>query len=411
MDRKSIIILVACFVLFLLWMQLIPKLAPPIPASRKATNGPEASVTGTATNAPGLGLAEGATMAASTSAPPVFTLPTAQERLLEVTNENARYLFTSYGGGLKSIELYPKSATRRPRGGATATNGIATFNTQAPVPILTVLAGEGFQGDGIFELTRTATGVRAQKTLTNGLALVKDFQLGTNYLLSATVRLQNNSVQPIPLTAQEWVIGTATPMGPDDSGQAVGVIWYDGSAAHSEANRAWFDNTSFLGCLGLAARQPRTEYRQGASNVVWVAVQNQFFALAAMPKEPAPQVVARPLDLPRPASWLEHARTKNAPLPKGFQTAIVYPATTLAAGETLERQITLFCGPKEYSTLAHIAVTFGNNLDLIMGFAGVFGFFAKALLLSMNWLHDLLGLGYGWVIILITFIIKLYSGR
>jgi len=37
---------------------------------------------------------------------------------------------------------------------------------------------------------------------------------------------------------------------------------------------------------------------------------------------------------------------------------------------------------------------------------GFFGFFAKGLLLAMNWLHDATTLGYGWVIVLITVIIK-----
>ena len=34
-------------------------------------------------------------------------------------------------------------------------------------------------------------------------------------------------------------------------------------------------------------------------------------------------------------------------------------------------------------------------------------FFAKGLLLTMNWLHDVTKLGYGWVIVLITMIIKM----
>ncbi|HWQ90619.1 MAG TPA: membrane protein insertase YidC [Clostridia bacterium] len=42
-----------------------------------------------------------------------------------------------------------------------------------------------------------------------------------------------------------------------------------------------------------------------------------------------------------------------------------------------------------------------------MGFGGFFGFFSKALLLGMNWLHNTLSLSYGWAIIAITVIIKL----
>jgi YidC/Oxa1 family membrane protein insertase len=38
---------------------------------------------------------------------------------------------------------------------------------------------------------------------------------------------------------------------------------------------------------------------------------------------------------------------------------------------------------------------------------GFFGFFAKALLLAMNWLHDALRFSYGWAIIAITVVIKM----
>src|ERR1039458_6996036 len=41
-----------------------------------------------------------------------------------------------------------------------------------------------------------------------------------------------------------------------------------------------------------------------------------------------------------------------------------------------------------------------------MGFGGFFGFCAKPLLLAMNGLHDVTRLGYGWVIVLITIIIR-----
>ena len=63
------------------------------------------------------------------------------------------------------------------------------MNAQASFPALAVLDGPALQGDGIFDLTRTATGVRAEKSLPNGLVLVKEFSPGTNYLLTATVRL------------------------------------------------------------------------------------------------------------------------------------------------------------------------------------------------------------------------------
>src|SRR5262245_20775083 len=105
MDRKAIIVLLVCFLLlFFVWPRLVNQIYPPKPLP-KQTNAPVAF-----TNAPGH-LTNQPTLTAATN-PPVLT-PTpptpiatnVPEELLVVTNENARYTFTSRGGGLKSIEL------------------------------------------------------------------------------------------------------------------------------------------------------------------------------------------------------------------------------------------------------------------------------------------------------------------
>jgi YidC/Oxa1 family membrane protein insertase len=235
---------------------------------------------------------------------------------------------------------------------------------------------------------------------------VKEFHLSTNYLVAATVRLENHASQPLTLPAQEWVAGTATPMGPGDNGLAVGVLWYNGARTEN-VGASYFSSRGFA-CM---PRIPPAEYRGGASNVVWLAVQNQFFTLAAMPtnepaQPPAKEVVVRKIELPRPSDPDSQLVAANRPPPEGYEAALIYPAQTLAPGQSLERQIHLFAGPKEYQTLARIGDRFNNNIDLVMGYGGFFGFFAKALLLAMNTLHSALGFSYGWAIIAITIIIK-----
>jgi YidC/Oxa1 family membrane protein insertase len=129
-----------------------------------------------------------------------------------------------------------------------------------------------------------------------------------------------------------------------------------------------------------------------------------------MPKSPAERIIARPVTLP-PFPNIETA--PGAPLPQGVQTALVYPALTLSANSSAERQITLFAGPKEYRTLARVGAELQNRADLVMnfgtGFASFWGigtFFAKILLLGMNALHDLTKLGYGWTIVVITILLR-----
>ena len=409
MDRNSIIVVVACVALILLWtLVIVPSLYPPKPLPPGATNNvattqtvATTSVTQTTTSAP-------PTLApvAPVAPPKPAFLASTDEQTLVLTNDNARYTFTSLGGALKLVELfhYPETVSRA-RKKQPLTNNLAELNAHVSVPVLAVLGDESVQGDGIFALTKTETGVRAEKALTNGLRLVKEFQLSTNYLVIATVHLENTSGQPLKLPAQEWTIGTATPMGPDDDGQNVGLMWYDGSAKQ-EIAQPWFDNKSFLGCLGMASPLPRPEYRAGTSNVVWASVHNQFFALVAMPQTPAQQIVSRPVELPRPGEDEIPPNRRNAPPPKGLQTAFAYPATVLAPGQVTARQFYFFAGPKEYQTLARIANRFQNNVDLVMGFGGFFGWFSKMLLLGMNGLHHALKLPYGWAIIAITVILK-----
>ncbi len=406
MDRTSIIVIVVCLAVLVLWSYvLVPKLYPPKPLPPGATNAPAATFTGTSqpVNSP----VAPSSLEVPPPAPKLVASTNVPEELTEVTNENARYTFTTHGGGLKLVELprYLETVSTRREKQAQAKR-FATLNTFTLAPTLALLDGLEMQGDGIFKLTKTASGVRAEKTLTNGLSIIKEFEPSTNYLLAATVRLENHSAQPLALPAQEWVVGTATPMGPRDNGLAVGVLWYNG--AKTEDIGASFFSSHGFACV---PRIPPTEYRGGASNVVWVAVHNQFFTLAAMPEQPAQEIITRKIELPRPTGEAAALVATNAPAPQGYQAALVYPAVTLAPNQVLQRQLNLFTGPKEYRTLARIADRFGNDVDQAMGFDRGLGgrftaFFARLLLLSMNGLHDLFKVGYGWVIILLTILIK-----
>ncbi|HLH55570.1 MAG TPA: membrane protein insertase YidC [Verrucomicrobiae bacterium] len=398
MDRKSIIILAACFIAYFSLQWLINnKIYPPKPAPA-LTNSVAALETNQAafsTNLPQMSAAP----AVSNPAVRDVSLP---EQLVEITNAYAHYTFSSYGGGLKEVELlqYPEmvSTTRQHR---SQTNRVATLNTFTPEPTLAILGGSAVQGDGIFKLTQTATGLRAEKQLTNGLSLVKDFDLSSNYLVKASVRLENRSDNPLQLPPMRWFAGTATPMSPRDDGSAVGVTWYNGSKSQ-EVGASFFSTKGFA-CM---PRVPPAEYRGGQTNIEWVALHNQFFALIVMPPQtdPASQVVVRTNPLPKPSE--EELTYRSVREPVGYTAELVYPGRTLAPHQAITDQVMIFAGPKEYRTLATIAAVLNNNVDAVMGYGGFFGFFSKALLLGMNALHQTLKLPYGWAIIVITVIIK-----
>ncbi|HXS69187.1 MAG TPA: membrane protein insertase YidC [Candidatus Polarisedimenticolia bacterium] len=400
MDRKDILIVVVCAAMLGLWVGVIvPKYfpsRPPLPSSTNAVNSAQSPM---ATNAV---YGTNTTTSTATAAPPV-TAPSqlevntnVPEQLMVVTNKNARYTFTSYGGGLKLVELpdYPETipSWRNKR----QTSGIASLNTFTPSPTLAIL-GNGFQDGGVFHLTRTATGVRAEKTLTNGLAIIKDFSPTTNFLVDASVWLENRSTQSLSLPAQEWTVGTATPMNPDDRGTYyIGMMYSADDKTHDTMGGGYFSSSHF----GCVPRTPPAEYRTSQTNISWAAVHNQFFALAVVPHDAASAVVMRKVDLPKLESGAVKMYSSN-----GYTAALIYPAMTLSATQTVQRQFVLYAGPKEYRTLSKVAGELNNNLDSVMNF-GWFGFFSKALLLVMNFIHATLRVPYGWVIVLITVILR-----
>lgn len=390
--------------LLLLWPMLVNRIWPPQPAPF-ATN-----QIASATNQVRPGTNLSSMPLESANLPPVRTEPRPlvssgqPEKKVAFENKEARFTLTSQGGGLQMAELktYP-AVVKCGRRESSDTNRVS-LNTAAPVPVLTILDGDIVQGDGQFTVTQTRNGARAEKTLTNGLRLVKEFEMGTNYLVHATVRIENQSSQPVALPPQEWVLGTATALGAQDDPTRVGVDWFNGSGKQA-VDQGYFANRT-LGCL---PGTPRTLYQAGSNNVVWAAAYSQFFTLAVMPKEPAPQIRVVPVHLPDTSggqTQTDVSASRNTQMHQGFQASFLYPGSTLAPNQTLERQFDIYAGPKEYKRLVRLGEQFNNRLDLIMDYGGFWGWFAQALLTSMNGLNRL-GLSYALSIIAITVIIKL----
>lgn len=411
MDRTGIIVVSLCVVLLFAWFVAEQKYYSQLAQSQTATNTLATASIQTATAVSNAAPAAPTVTAAPPTATPFFPLETnIPEQTIVLTNAHARYTFTSRGGGLKSVELLDYPETVSPRWQTEmATNAVATLNARAPVPVLAILGESSLIGDGHFTLTKTDDGVRAEKTFTNGLRMVKEFYIGPGYLVNVKVWLENTSDKSLPLPTQEWVVGTAAPMDPDDNNFYIygGTMWFDGVNEEQISLSYFSTNTTFL---FFFPRTPQTEYRAGTSNVVWAAAYNQFFTLLAMPKQPAVQIAARPVYL---SLFSGMTPAPGTPPPEGIQTALIYPAQTLGTNQVIERQIALYAGPKEYRALARLAEQFHNHADLAMNFGrgyitfwGVGTFFAKALLLCMNWLHDVTRAGYGFLIVLITVLLR-----
>ncbi len=411
MDKTGIIVISICAALLLLWgyeekkvveQQAQAAHAAQLQALLANTN---SVTTNNVVNNPGT------ITATQPSAPAPMVFATDEpEHTIVLTNAKARYTFTSRGGGLKLVELvkYPETISARWRGHIHGNSEVAALNNHAPLPVMAVVGDPMLVGDGNFVLTSTGTGVHAEKVFPNGLVLSKDFELSSNYLVNASVTWRNPTEQTVTLPAQQLVVGTATPMDADDVNPLWGAMWYDG--VNYQANPVMYFNTNTTAFLGLWHRNPTLAYDGGNSNVIWAAVYNQYFALLAMPHEPAWKILAIPVTLPK---FQDTNEAMNVAAPEGVQATLAYPALTLTANSSYSRPITIFAGPKEFRTLLRIGEQYKNHADLVMnfgsGFASFWGvgtFFAKLLLAAMNALHDVSRIGYGWLIVIITILIR-----
>ncbi|HUD46012.1 MAG TPA: hypothetical protein VMR33_04235, partial [Candidatus Baltobacteraceae bacterium] len=179
MDRKSIIILAAAVGLYFLLTPVVDHFFPPrpVPAALAHTTNSEPAPN----NVP----ASAASSAAPEPAAAARTEPSTPAQILTVSNADLIWHFTSRGGGIQNVDLTRYLAVIRPPGqAAPESNQLAGLNIDAPLPVLAVM-GHQLEGDGDFALTRAGDTIRAEKTLANGLRVVKEFEISTNYLFKA----------------------------------------------------------------------------------------------------------------------------------------------------------------------------------------------------------------------------------
>src|SRR5262245_55112380 len=260
MDRKSVIVVLVSIVVLFSWLAIINRIYPPIPIPAGQTN-QFAAPSNTFAPKPDTPAATSTHPTAVASTRSVAAVPAGPEQTVTLENDAARFTFTSHGGGIKQVELkrYPATVNCRNKN-ISETNRLAALNTHVSTAALALAGATEIEGDGFFDLSKTRGGVRAEKVLPSGLRITKEFQLATNYILNATIRVENPTEQSVVIPAHRVVVGTATPIGQHDESMYLGFEWYDGEKKPTPINAAWFANRP-LGCL---PGQPRTEYLAGA---------------------------------------------------------------------------------------------------------------------------------------------------
>ncbi len=372
MDRKTMLVVLGCLVAMIGWQALINQIYPPKPKAIKVA----AAVAGT--NAVPQAPAE--TPAVQPSEPVKESAvapeePRTPEQTVTLSNEFVRMEFTTWGGGVRWVELLKHKVNG---------SGAVDLNGTNFVPALALMGITNDGPDSVFSVEQPAPNTVVMKRQTRmGLKITKTFSLGDGYLLTGTVeiaRIARGSVS-VPGSV-DLAIGTAAPTTEKELPSYLNASWLLGDKYQYHDLRQITKNAG-----------------KGISNETvaarWGAVKNQFFAMILTPETNATAIAYKQVDLPPPADW------KAKEPPHGVFAALTITPTTASSNAMEHYDFTWYAGPKAYERL----VALGKGQEEVMQF-GFWGVISVVLLKSMKFFYGLVP-SYGVAIILVTFCIKI----
>jgi YidC/Oxa1 family membrane protein insertase len=365
MDKKTILIVVGCLFALIASQALInkiypPKLKAPRPPAAVVTNAPAPPAE---TARPAEKIAE---TAKETTVEPEQPRPA--EQIVTLSNEFVRVDFTSWGGGIRSVELLKHKASG---------DDPETLNGAGLVPALSLVGLPGAGSNDVFAIQRPDANT---VLLRSGNGVTKTFTLSNDYVVTASVQMPATLA---PSGAISLVVGTAAPTQPLEPPSYLVVDWEGASKLRNRTLPRVADR--------VKTGKPHEDIRAG-----WVAVKSQYFTMVVSPTTNVTGVTCATVDMATPAP---------PPLVRGVTAA----ADLLLAQGTngiASCAFTFYAGPKDYRRLAALGshqeelMDFGTPLDLYSGLFGI------ALLHSLNFFHALVP-NYGVAIILVTIALKI----
>ncbi|HEV7405303.1 MAG TPA: membrane protein insertase YidC [Chthoniobacteraceae bacterium] len=399
MDRKGIIIVVLC-VAALVWWQLdntkrtaaarAEKERAEELAKQEAAKVPVVPVTPEAPAVPG--------------APVQAEAPVA-EKLEKVATPAVDYTLTNLGGGIRRAVLREHLAEH---GAKVEMNQFA----QHAIGELTEAPGKEAPQAFTKEEGNAESDVTFVRTDARQVQIRKTFKLpragaGANeYVTQLEVSFKNVGPNPISLPAYYVYTGSAAPIHQIDQAQYIGYAWMPGGK-FTMKNVGTFSKGGFL----WTAKEIIPIFQEEHPDTNWAGVTNQYFSSIVVPLETKGIAGwAHRFEIDKsligtsgeaPATPVA-AAAPNVPVPKveALDGALGMPGLTLAPGAEQVVKFQLYTGPRQYKRLKAL----GHREDEIMEF-GMFHYVSKALLWSMNQLHDRLG-SYAIAIIVLTIIIR-----
>ena len=375
MDKKTVLVVLACLIALLASQMVVNRIYPPKPrplhpsSAASSTAAPAAMAAPKPAEKP----AEPTTPQPSAIAEPEEPRP--PEQTVALSNAYVRMEITSWGGGVKSVELLKYKAD---------SHGHVELNGTNFVPALAIggIANAGPSAAYAIEQPEPNSVVMKRRTK-GGLEITKTFRLGDGYLLSNTVEIARASGATASLPAPVgFVIGTATTVDPKELSLYLTASWMAGEK-YQYRDLKHINKNAAKGISGETI------------NARWGAVKSQFFTIILTPATNAVAIEYKELTLTPPPDW-----TEKQP-PQAVSATLQFPPATITTNTAERYEFTWYAGPKEYERL--VALGKGQEEVMQLGFWGVIG---VVLLKSMKFFYKLIP-NYGIAIIIITILIKI----
>ena len=396
MNKTDRIIVAALFCLLIGWSfygkKLLPQPEPPeTPPAAEAAD-PVAAPADTAVATP------------TTSAPTVATDPEEEkvvhaqpEQTAFLTNDVLSLTFSSWGGGITSVELSAYPATMEKDSGPV----VLDFSER---PALTLAGVPGLSTADDFEVTHLhgVNGLTIKRQNASGLSLSRVAVLTNEYVLVVTDTIRNETDEPLTVPELEMSTGPMANIKTKASTRGISYLGADSLDTTEDKVFYWGKKlTALFGVKGGCSRPnltgvPLTQTKEVANPQTWVVVKNKFFAQVLDPSDD----VAR-------CSILAEREADDARFTLSRVSAgVFFPEMVLQPGGAYDRVTTYYVGPKKFSKLKALGNKHGHIMLRAWPWFGWWRSACIGLLWLLNGLYFLTR-NYGIAVILLTIVVKI----
>ena len=325
----------------------------------------------------------------------------ANEVVTQLVNDHVVVSFTNFGGAVADVAF-------RDYQSAYDAETPFVFNSPRVEPILAITDVPGLGADVAYRLVKSTDREVVYETILEGrMRVTRSYSLGYEsegsdpYLVRHDTTLTDLSSAGMPQMITALNLGTSSLVSPNDYGQYLNVMAYDGEET-IYTKPGELEGGGFLAMIGMKDGAPKSSITKGGA-VVWAAVKNQFFASIYTGDEAGISTTTRRVELP-PFPGSSRAN-------KGLTGVVSYTVPAAAGGGSVDLGGSLYVGPKEYDRLRK----FEQKQSEVMQFAPYFfskiflsGIIAPVLNLTMVKLEAWVG-NWGVAIVLMTLLLKIVT--